>query len=264
MLRGNFRIEDRPSGLIAPQQWALDGDGAELLGRWPGCWRGSLLDGNVLTVTALDPAHDRLWLRFHAEPGEAVWGGGEQMSYLALNGRRFPMWTSEPGVGRDKSTELTRQMDELGMAGGDYWNTNYPQPTFLTSRWLAVHLDASCYRVLDFTDPAAHAVEVWSNRARFELFAADGPQELVGALSSRFGRQPPLPDWAIGGAIVGLKDGARSFERLEQFIEAGTAVSACGARTGPGSARPASAAACSGTGGAIASAIPICPNASPR
>jgi alpha-glucosidase len=57
------------------------------------------------------------------------------------------------------------------------------------------------------------------------LFAADGPQELVGQLSTRFGRQPPLPDWAIGGAIVGLKDGARSFERLERFIEAGTAVS---------------------------------------
>ena len=224
MLRGNFRIEDRPTGLIAPQAWTLDNTGAELLEESRAVLRLAV-DGNVLTVTALDPAYDRLWLRFHAEPGEAVWGGGEQMSYLALNGRRFPMWTSEPGVGRDKSTELTRQLDEYGMAGGDYWNTNYPQPTFLTSRWLAVHLDATCYSVLDFTDPASHAVEVWSSEARFELFAADGPQELVGALSSRFGRQPPLPDWAIGGAIVGLKDGARSFERLEQFIKAGTAVS---------------------------------------
>ena len=27
------------------------------------------------------------------------------------------------------------------------------------------------------------------------------------------GRQPLLPEWAIGGAIVGLKDGARSFEK---------------------------------------------------
>jgi sulfoquinovosidase len=224
MLRGNFRIDDRPTGLIAPPDWALHGDYAELLADDRIVIRLAVLD-NVLTVTAVDPSYDRLWLRFHAEPGEAVWGGGEQMSYLALNGRRFPMWTSEPGVGRDKSTELTRQMDAIGMAGGDYWNTNYPQPSFLTSRWLAMHLDATCYTVLDFTDPASHSVEVWSNSARFELFAADGPQELVGALSSRFGRQPPLPDWAIGGAIVGLKDGTRSFERLEQFIKAGTAVS---------------------------------------
>ncbi len=34
-----------------------------------------------------------------------------------------------------------------------------------------------------------------------------------------------LPDWAIGGAIVGLKDGANSFARLEKIIAAGAAVS---------------------------------------
>ncbi len=224
MFRGNFRIEDSPTGLVSPAEWQMEGSTVTLLSDGVPLARIATKQG-ALTVTALDPAHDRIWLRFHSEPGEAVWGGGEQMSYLALNGRRFPMWTSEPGVGRDKSTELTRQMDELGMAGGDYWSTNYPQPTFLTSRWLAVHLDATCYSVLDFTDPAAHCVEVWSNTACFELFAADGPQDLVGALSSRFGRQPPLPDWAIGGAILGLKDGARSFERLERFIEAGAAIS---------------------------------------
>ena len=224
MLRGNFRVEDSPTGPIEPRQWVLQGEQAKLLENGRAVVQLCILD-NVLTVTAVDPAYNRMWLRFHAEEGEAVWGGGEQLSYLALNGRRFPMWTSEPGVGRDKSTDLTRQMDLIGMAGGDYWNTNCPQPTFLTSRWLAVHLDSTCYSVFDFNDPVTHSVEVWSNSARFEFFAAADPEELVGALSSRFGRQPPLPDWAIGGAIVGLKDGARSFDRLEQFIKAGASVS---------------------------------------
>ncbi len=224
MYRGNFKIDDAPEATISPTDCAVDDrsvtlshDGAEVA-------RLDLGD-HRLSVTLLMPGHDRIRLRWHGEPGEAVWGGGEQMSYLALNGRSFPMWTSEPGVGRDKTTELTRQMDESGMAGGDYWNTNYPQPTILTSRWLALHLDAACYSVIDCTDPAAHAFEVWSNAATFELYAADGPIDLVGQLSTRFGRQPPLPDWAIGGAIVGLKDGTRSFERLEDFIKAGTAVS---------------------------------------
>jgi sulfoquinovosidase len=225
MFRGNFRIEDAPGGRVSPDHCRVaPGEVTLLCGEDPVA--SLTLDGNVLTLTARDPAHDRLWLRFHAEPGEAVWGGGEQMSYLALNGRRFPMWTSEPGVGRDKATELTRQMDAIGMAGGDYWNTNYPQPTLLTSRWLAVHCDESVYSVIDCSDPAAHTFEVWRNCARFELFAEDGPRALVGALSSRFGRQPPLPDWAIGGAIVGLKDGEASFARLEAFLDAGTAVSA--------------------------------------
>ena len=224
MVKGNFRITDDPYDCIEPAEWQRDGDAVVLLLNGELAARLTFA-GNAIEVSALRHGHDRIHLRFHAEPGEAVWGGGEQMSYLALNGRSFPMWTSEPGVGRDKSTELTRQMDAAGMAGGDYWNTNYPQPTFVTSRWLAVHLNSSAYSVLDFTDPAAHRVELWASTARFELFAADGPIELVGQLSSRFGRQPPLPDWIIGGAVIGLKDGLRSFERLEKFIEAGTAVS---------------------------------------
>ena len=106
-----------------------------------------------------------------------------------------------------------------------YLPTPEDRPLVAVSSWLALHLDAACYSVIDCTDPAVHAFEVWSNQAAFELFAADDPVGLVGQLSTRFGRQPPLPDWAIGGAIVGLKDGTRSFERLEGFIKAGTAVS---------------------------------------
>ena len=221
--KGNFRIEDLPSDRIEPDEFALDEGGVTLLRSGISIARLTLTD-NLLAVELLLPGYDRIELAFHAEPGEAVWGGGEQMSYLALQGRRFPIWTSEPGVGRDKSTELTRKMDEAAMGGGDYWNTNYPQPTFLTSRWLAVHCQAEAYSVLDFTDPAAHRVEVWAPRTAFELYAADGPVDLVGQLSTRFGSQPRLPDWAIGGTIVGLKDGARSFERLERFIAAGTPV----------------------------------------
>ncbi|MFN3515799.1 MAG: alpha-glucosidase [Novosphingobium sp.] len=224
MVRGNFRIEDAPTGLIAPAGFDLAGDCITLFDADGPAARLTLC-GHILTSELLRPGYDRLHLHFHAEPGEAVWGGGEQMSYLQLNGQAFPIWTSEPGVGRDKATELTRLMDAAGMAGGDYWNTNYPQPTFLTSRWLAVHCTAESYAVMDFTDPAHHRFEVWSAATTFELFAADDPQDLVGQLSTRFGRQPQLPDWVIGGAIVGLKDGARSFERLERFIAAGTAVS---------------------------------------
>lgn len=224
MVRGNFRIEDFPSDELSPSEWSQD-DNRITLRDDNGPAASLHFEANRLEIELLRPGFDRIHIRFHAEEGETVWGGGEQMSYFALNGRSFPMWTSEPGVGRDKSTELTRIMDAAGMAGGDYWNTNYPQPTFLTSRWIAVHCRAEAYSVLDFTCPDHHQVDVWSSKAVFELFAANDPQALVGDLSSRFGRQPPLPDWAISGAIVGLKDGARSFERLEEFIKAGTAVS---------------------------------------
>ena len=222
MRHGNFRIADAPTRRADACAWSPDGNAVTLSGVALLTFDPAAM---TLTVTTLAPAADRIWLRLHAEPDEQIWGGGEQMSYLALAGRRFPMWTSEPGVGRDKTTELTRLMDQQGMAGGDYWTTNYPQPTFLSSRQYACHLDATCYSALDFTDPAAHEIEVWAGEARFEFFRGESPADLVGQLSARFGRQPPLPDWAIGGAIVGLKDGTESFARLERFIEAGAAVS---------------------------------------
>lgn len=224
MYRGNFAISDNPTDPISPDAVTLDGNDVVFMASGEPVAR-LRIGGARLTIATHAPQHDRLWVRFFAPPGETVWGGGEQMSYLALNGRRFPMWTSEPGVGRDKSTRLTQIMDAEGMAGGDYWHSNYPQPTFLTSRWLAVHLDASCYSVLDFTDPARHEVEIWSSQASFTIFAADHPQHLVAQLAAYFGPPLPLPDWAIGGAIVGLKSGADSFARLEKFIAAGAAVS---------------------------------------
>jgi sulfoquinovosidase len=44
-------------------------------------------------------------------------------------------------------------------------------------------------------------------------------------LSDRFGKAAPLPDWAICGAIVGLKEGEASFARLEKYAEAGAEIS---------------------------------------
>ncbi len=228
-LRGNFQIDDS-LGEIALLGHAVLGENenevllASAQDTAPSARMVWHAETSTLSVTALD-ACNRMWLGLAGDPGEALWGGGEQMSYLMLAGRHFPMWTSEPGVGRDKSTALTQKMDAAGNAGGDYWTTNYPQPTFLSSSGYAWHLNSTCYSVLDFRDAARHEIEVWSDTAQFELFTADTLLDLVSTLSQRFGRQPPLPDWAIGGAIIGLKDGTNSFARLDRIIAAGASVS---------------------------------------
>lgn len=229
MVRGNFRIDD-----IVESRLGLDCcaevDGAIQL------WNGArpevvvtlLLRQNAgrfsLELRCNDSAFNRLWIDMQCDASEAFWGGGEQMSYLRLNGRRFPFWTSEPGVGRDKSTTLTQTMDAEGLAGGDYWTTNYPQPTWVSSKRYAVHLETAAYSVLDLTGPGRVGVECWSANVDLEFF--DGPTmpDLVTKLSDRFGRQPALPDWAISGAIVGLKDGVDTFERFEKIAASGAAI----------------------------------------
>jgi alpha-glucosidase len=179
----------------------------------------------VVAFHSADQSINRVWLRVAADKDEHVWGGGEQMSYFDMRGRRFPLWTSEPGVGRDKSTEITFKADVSGKSGGDYWNTNYPQPTFLSSWRYALHVETTAYSAFDFRRADFHELEVWAVPDRVELTARPTFISLVEAMSERFGRQPPLPEWVYGGAIIGLKDGASSFERLKAFIAAGTKVS---------------------------------------
>jgi alpha-glucosidase len=229
MYRGNFQIEDHPEVMQLGHAWRTSDE--VLLARTEG--EAPLLslslehragcDG-VLRLKALRPDLDRICLSFDGLAATDLYGGGEQMSYLRLNGRRFPVWTSEPGVGRDKSDPFTQAMDAAAMAGGDYWTTNYPQPTILSAAGIALHLDAASYSVLDASGPIP-AIQIWQGEAGIEITESAGLPGLVSRLSSRFGRQPALPGWACGGAIVGLKDGLNSFTRLDRMMDAGVAVS---------------------------------------
>jgi len=229
MYRGNFDIRDELELLPLRHSFRRGEDMlfAEREGKEPlfvlSIGEASGCDAR-LRLRALRPDLDRLIVRFDALAGANLYGGGEQMSYLRLNGRRFPMWTSEPGVGRDKSDPFTQAMDAAAMAGGDYWTTNYPQPTVLASSGIALHLDAASYSVIDATGPGV-AFEIWQGEATIELYSAGSLPGLVERLSARFGRQPALPNWSTGRAIVGLKDGLNSFTRLDRMIDAGVAVS---------------------------------------
>ncbi len=233
MRNGNFKIEDYVSARVPLTHAVLslkDGVATIALSPAPGqpARLNLIVDGDgpdaVIRFESHDSTINRLWLRFPAEAGEKVWGGGEQMSYFDLRGRRFPLWTSEPGVGRDKSTFLTFQADQAG-AGGDYFNTNYPQPTWLSSRRYALHVETTAWSAFDFRHDDFHEVEVWAIPERVELWTRESFAGLVRALSDRFGRQPPLPTWVMEGAIIGLKAGDESFARLEAYRAAGAAIS---------------------------------------
>ena len=179
-----------------------------------------------LAGRALVPC-SRIWLRLAARPDERIYGGGEQFSYFDLRGRRFPIWTSEQGVGRNRQTLVTHLADEQDHAGGDYYWTFFPQPTFLSSAGYWCHVTDTCYTCLDFTAADAHEVHWWA--PHFELFAAAGetPAQLVQSLTDLLGRPPLLPDWAMRGVWLGIQGGADAVERkLVAMQAAGTDVSA--------------------------------------
>jgi len=226
MYRGNFEVEDYIVERSPLRHAAVEGNTislSEAEGRAP---RLELtIAGSAIHFRSLDGRINRFWIRIHAKNDEHVWGGGEQMSYFDMRGRRFPLWTSEPGVGRDKTSEITFKSDLKDKAGGDYYNTNYPQPTYISSTRYALHVETTAYCVFDFRRQTFHEIEVWAVPERIELHSAPTFVELVETLSSRFGRQPELPDWVYNGAIVGLKDGMNSFDRLDRMRQAGVQVS---------------------------------------
>jgi alpha-glucosidase len=226
MYRGNFDIEDYVVER-SPLAHATVSGNTIAFSTAPGQPVRLVLtvaDG-AIAFAAPDKSINRIWLRVSAQKGEHVWGGGEQMSYFDMRGRRFPLWTSEPGVGRDKSTEITFKADSTSKSGGDYYNTNYPQPTYISSAHYALHVETTAYSVFDFRHDDFHEIEIWAIPERIELFASPTFIGLVGDLSLRFGRQPALPDWVYNGAIIGLKDGENSFTRLDAIIAAGVKVS---------------------------------------
>lgn len=110
MYRGNFKIEDyvverRPLAVTAARQTPdgllLDfGGELEVLAKTEGSC-------TELVLTQKNPDINRFWLRVNADKTEHCYGCGEQMSYFDLRGRHFPLWSSEPGVGRDKTTYVT-------------------------------------------------------------------------------------------------------------------------------------------------------------
>src|SRR5690242_7508348 len=192
MHRGRFEIEDR---LIERCPLAhAEIDGARIMlasGKGQAPRLMLAVEGSTIALEATDSPINRLWIRIAADPDEHVWGCGEQFSYFDLRGRRFPLWSSEPGVGRDKTTEITFKADATDKAGGDYYNTYYPQPTYLSSARYALHVATSAYCAFDFRDDSFHEIEVWAVPERIELFAAPSFVALVEMLSARFGRQPP-------------------------------------------------------------------------
>uniref|UniRef100_H2YA46 Glycoside hydrolase family 31 N-terminal domain-containing protein n=1 Tax=Ciona savignyi TaxID=51511 RepID=H2YA46_CIOSA len=165
---------------------------------------------NRIRITDVKGKLNRFWLKLAANENEHVYGGGEQFSYFNLRGHRFPMWAREQGVGRNKSTIITKLADLIAGAGGDYHTTYWPQATFVSDKLYFAHLEYSAYSVLDFSAATYHELELWGEFTEMVLHMRTAPtwMGLVENLTSFFGRQPTPPQWLLKGAVIGLQGGS--------------------------------------------------------
>lgn len=174
---------------------------------------------------ALDKKFNRFWFRVSATQEEKVYGCGEQLTYFNLRGKNFPLWSSEPGVGRSKDSYITWLADTKDKAGGDYYNTNYPQPTFVSDKKYFCHLQTTAYADFDFTNPTFHELQCWDIPEYLLLDAEDSFPALVENITDLFGRQPEMPDWVYNGVILGIQGGTEiTLAKLEAAKAAGVEV----------------------------------------
>ncbi|MES0867797.1 alpha-glucosidase [Pseudovibrio sp. SCP19] len=233
MYRGNFDIKDYVESRLPMRAFRIDEEGDKT----------SITLGaegeDYLTLTIYETEEGRLkvdfnslkdevnrfWMRVHATPEEKVYGCGEQLTYFNLRGKNFPLWTSEPGVGRNKNNYVTWLADTKDKAGGDYYNTNYPQPTFVSNDKYFCHLQTTAYADFDFRHDDFHELQAW-NIPDYLLFdREDSFTALVGNISDVFGTQPELPDWVLDGVILGIQGGTDiTLEKIERARKAGVKV----------------------------------------
>jgi alpha-glucosidase len=182
---------------------------------------------SYIEFKTLDETINRTFIRLNADKEEKIYGCGEQLSYFNLRGNNFPLWSSEPGVGRNKSTHITWQADQWGMnAGGDYFNTNYPEPTFVSTNKYYCHVDTTAYSDFNFKNEEFHELEIWEVPATIMFETGETYLELVENLTAFFGRQPELPEWVYNGIMLGIQGGTElTIEKMEKALEKGVKVS---------------------------------------
>ncbi|MGJ7095441.1 alpha-glucosidase [Vibrio hannami] len=215
MYRGNFKITDYVTERLPMRKFSVEQaeDKTVVTFKFDGepaiaMTVGETAEGRLKAeFEAIDKKFNRFWMRINATEEEKVYGCGEQLTYFNLRGKNFPLWSSEPGVGRNKNSYVTFLADTKDKAGGDYYNTNYPQPTFVSDKKYFCHLETTAYADFDFTNADFHELQAWDIPEYVLFDAEESFPALVKNITDVFGRQPELPDWVLDGVILGIQGG---------------------------------------------------------
>ena len=233
MFRGNFKVKDYICEKIALNDFEVSKGNSGVTVTFS---KDELKAIKVLfteeegrtVIRFLENPHNfnRLWIRLKAEKREHIYGCGEQFSDFDLRGKSYPLWTSEQGVGRNKSTLTTFLADTIDQAGGDYYTTFFPQPTFISTRKYYCHVNNSAYMNFDFSHETFHELQIWDMPEKIIFEAGKTYLDLIGKLTGLLGRQPKLPEWVYKGVWLGVQGGTEVvLKKLENALEEGVKVS---------------------------------------
>ncbi|MCB9665375.1 MAG: hypothetical protein H6732_14785 [Alphaproteobacteria bacterium] len=138
----------------------------------------------------------RLRLEAACEADETFMGAGSHAFDTVHTGEAFPLWVSEPGIGKDP----TEDTPELWFQRGTRHASSYPVPFLLRAQQPGgVLLDTTARVELDLCSQGSDtwSATVWDHAPTLRLVDGTSALEVVEHLTALTGRPRGLPDWAL-------------------------------------------------------------------
>lgn len=169
---------------------------------------------------------NRLCFVLLSRPEEEFFGFGAQFTHLHMKGRRVPVLSQEPGIGRGIQP-LTTVMEKCFGAGGTWWNTYAPTPMCLSTDLRGLCLENTEYSVFDLRPAASLRLGAFTETLATRVFCGSCPVSLLEAYTRFCGRMRPLPSWVQRGAVLGIQGGTTAVRKaLAEFEEHNVPISA--------------------------------------
>lgn len=157
----------------------------------------------AVLVTAADGAVNRTRYSVPCSGDDHFAGFGEHAQDVDHVGQAFPLWVSEPGIGK---SEDESQGDDWFLTGTRH-ATSYPDPFFVRPDPLGVELVTESRVEVDLCTSDRWSTSVWSGASEILFYDVATPLEAVQKHALRSGTPVLPPEWAfapwndaVGGA----------------------------------------------------------------
>ena len=175
-------------------------------------------DRRLRFVAEVKEPYDRVYLTYASDPDEHFFGFGAQYTYFDMKGRKVPIFVQEQGIGRGEQP-VTLAANWRADAGGNPYTSYASVPHYITSERISLFLENYEYSSFDLRTENRTQIEVFSSRVSGQILSGGSPVELIEQYTEFSGRMRPLPEWILGGAVIGLQGGTQKvldvYERLE-------------------------------------------------